>query len=249
MQEWIVTAIKIASYIIVAFIIWAIFSRFITRGINKATRTIKGARKIDQSREKTIFKVVLSIVKVTLILVVTFLVLSELGVNIAPLLAGAGIIGFAISFGSQSIVKDFISGMFILVEDQFRVGDVIEIDDLRGIVKELNLRHTVLKSFEGDLIFVPNNVIQKVKNFRDTSRISVVFEEVDARKAKDELLVKINELHANESFKTKFIHSCTLKVRQLTETSVKVYGNVIPPNKKEIEGILRDTPITKIQKF
>jgi len=55
--------------------------------------------------------------------------------------------------------------MFILIEDQFRVGDIIETDDLRGIVKELNLRHTVLKSFDGDLIFVPNSIIQEVKNF------------------------------------------------------------------------------------
>jgi len=105
MQEWIVTTIKIASYIISAFIIWVIFSKFITRGVNKAARTIEGARKIDQSRQKTVFKVLLSIVKVALILVVVFLVLSELGVNIAPLLAGAGIIGFAISFGSQALSR------------------------------------------------------------------------------------------------------------------------------------------------
>jgi len=75
----------------------------------------------------------------------------------------------------------------------------------------------------------------------------VVFEEVDAHKAKEELQAKINELYADESLKGKLIPSSVLRVRQLTETSVKVYGNVVPPNKKELEDIIKSTSVTKIQ--
>jgi len=87
-----------------------------------------------------------------------------LGVDIGPLLAGVGIIGVAISLGAQNLVKDMINGFFILMEDQFSVGDVITIGDASGLVERMNLRITQLRSTDGELITVPNSSILEVRN-------------------------------------------------------------------------------------
>lgn len=90
--------------------------------------------------------------------------LSTLGVNIGPLLAGVGIIGVAISLGAQNLVKDMINGFFILLEDQYSVGDVITLGDASGLVEKMNLRITQLRSIDGELITLPNSSISEVRN-------------------------------------------------------------------------------------
>jgi small-conductance mechanosensitive channel len=92
------------------------------------------------------------------------MVLSELGVNIAPLIAGAGVVGVALGFGAQSLVKDFLSGMFMLMEDQYGVGDVIDVGDAVGVVERVTLRITVLRDVEGTVWYVPNGEILRVGN-------------------------------------------------------------------------------------
>ena len=92
------------------------------------------------------------------------LVLSELGVSLGPILAGAGIMGLAVGFGAQTLVKDVISGFFILLENQFRVGDVIEVSGVSGAVESINLRTTVLRDVEGRIHVVPNGSIAVVTN-------------------------------------------------------------------------------------
>jgi small conductance mechanosensitive channel len=94
-----------------------------------------------------------------------FMVLGEVGIELGPLIAGAGILGVAIGFGSQSLVKDFLSGVFILVEDQFGVGDVIELDgETSGVVDAVSLRTTRVRSVDGTLWHVPNGEIRRVGN-------------------------------------------------------------------------------------
>jgi len=94
-----------------------------------------------------------------------FLILSEVGIEIAPLLAGAGVIGVALGFGSQSLVKDFLSGMFILVEDQFGVGDIVDLDgETSGTVEAVSLRTVRLRSVDGTVWHVPNGSIGRVGN-------------------------------------------------------------------------------------
>ncbi|HKV74659.1 MAG TPA: mechanosensitive ion channel family protein [Gemmatimonadales bacterium] len=95
---------------------------------------------------------------------VTFLLVLNVFVNIGPLLAGAGILGLAFSFGAQSLVKDVIAGFFILVENQFAVGDVIEISGKSGSVERMTLRVTVLRDGEGTMHVVPNSAITTVSN-------------------------------------------------------------------------------------
>jgi small conductance mechanosensitive channel len=94
-----------------------------------------------------------------------FMVLGEVGIELGPLIAGAGILGVALGFGSQSLVKDFLSGVFILVEDQFGVGDIIELDgQTSGVVDAVSLRTTRVRSVDGTLWHVPNGEIRRVGN-------------------------------------------------------------------------------------
>jgi small conductance mechanosensitive channel len=91
-------------------------------------------------------------------------ILGELGVAIGPIVAGAGIAGIAVGFGAQALVKDMISGFFMLLENQYRVGDVIGIADVTGVVEAINLRTTVLRDVEGRVYIVPNGTIGVVTN-------------------------------------------------------------------------------------
>jgi len=99
--------------------------------------------------------------------------LSVLGVDLVPLLAGAGIVGLAISLASQNLIKDFINGFFILIEDQYAVGDVVVIDGIGGFVENMNLRITQLRNEEGRLITIPNGTVSIVENLtKDWSRVN-----------------------------------------------------------------------------
>ena len=93
-----------------------------------------------------------------------FLILGELGVDLAPLLAGAGVAGLAIGFGAQSLVKDVVSGIFILLEDQYAVGDIVDLGEATGVVEDVSLRTTRLRAVDGVVWYVPNGEILRVGN-------------------------------------------------------------------------------------
>ncbi|MEJ7798342.1 MAG: mechanosensitive ion channel domain-containing protein [Solirubrobacteraceae bacterium] len=118
-----------------------------------------------EQRINALTSVLRSVAGFVVLLFACFAVLSEIGVDVAPLLAGAGVVGVALGFGSQSLVKDFLSGMFILVEDQFGVGDVVELDGTTtGMVEAVSLRTTRLRAEDGTVWHVPNGAIIRVGN-------------------------------------------------------------------------------------
>jgi small-conductance mechanosensitive channel len=117
-----------------------------------------------EQRATTLGDVVSGVVRAAVWWVAALVVLDELGINLAPLLAGAGIAGLAVGFGAQSLVKDVISGLFILLEDQYGVGDVVALGDAAGTVEDLTLRVTRLRSVDGTVWFVPNGEIRRVGN-------------------------------------------------------------------------------------
>ena len=118
-----------------------------------------------QLRISTISSVTKSMIIVAWLVVGVLVGLSVIGVNIAPLLAGAGLIGVAISLASQNLIRDAINGFFIILEDQYAVGDVVGIGDATGFVEAINLRITQLRDTEGRLITVPNSEIRTVTNY------------------------------------------------------------------------------------
>ena len=115
-----------------------------------------------EQRAETLRHIIRSVVKFALIVFVGLTISSELGFNMGPLLASVGIVGVAIGFGAQSLVKDVISGFFILLEDQYGVGDVIKIGEHSGMVEHMSLRATVLRNLEGQVHVIPNGTIQSV---------------------------------------------------------------------------------------
>lgn len=105
-----------------------------------------------------------SVGKVVIVFLAAMVVLSRMGVNVAPILASAGIVGLAVGFGAQSLVKDVISGFFIIMEDQYGVGDVIQVGESSGLVEKMNLRITQIRNQHGSLITIPNGAITTVTN-------------------------------------------------------------------------------------
>ncbi|MSQ31886.1 MAG: mechanosensitive ion channel family protein [Dehalococcoidia bacterium] len=119
-------------------------------------------------------RVVSSAVSTVVIMMAFFMIISELGVNIAPLLAGAGIIGLALAFGAQNMVRELLAGVFIVMEDQFRVGDVVSIAGVSGLVEDFNLRRTVLRDFDLTVHSMPNGEIKTSSNLtRFRSRVNL----------------------------------------------------------------------------
>ena len=122
-----------------------------------------GARRAQ--RVETIGHVMSSVATVIIFVITVFVILGQLGVDIAPMVAGAGVVGVALGFGAQSIVRDFLSGLFMVVEDQFGVGDMIDVGDgVTGEVEGFTLRVTRLRDVEGNVWHVPNGAITRVGN-------------------------------------------------------------------------------------
>jgi len=127
-----------------------------------------------RARLGTILNVTLQTARFMILLVALLMVLSTLGVNIAPLLAGLGVMGLALSLGAQTLIKDMIGGILILLEDQFNIGDAVKIGDETGVVEKLSLRATYLRDIEGRLILIPNGDVRIVSNVaRDWGRAIV----------------------------------------------------------------------------
>ena len=126
------------------------------------------------SRAKTLAGVAASVVRILVFSIAGLMVLDTLGINLGPFLAGASIVGVALGFGAQSLVRDFLSGFFILAEDQYGVGDTVTIADVLGTVEEVSLRTTRLRGMDGTVWYVPNGEIRKVGNSaKDWSRAIV----------------------------------------------------------------------------
>jgi len=160
-------------------------------------------RKVQRAR--TMGSVLKSVVSIVVFVIATLMVLSELGQNIAPLLASAGILGVALGFGSQSLVKDFLSGMFMLFEDQYGVGDVIDVGEASGTVEAVSLRVTRVRDVNGTVWYVRNGEIPRVGNMsqnwaRTVLDVAVGYHE-DLAKVRRVLEEIAHDLWDDEDFK------------------------------------------------
>lgn len=115
-------------------------------------------------RLATVSSTLASAATVAIFAIAGLVVLSELDINLGPMLAGAGIAGIAIGFGAQNLVRDVLAGLFVIIEDQYGVGDIIDVGKTSGVVEELTLRVTKLRDIEGTLWFVPNGIVAEVGN-------------------------------------------------------------------------------------
>jgi small-conductance mechanosensitive channel len=136
--------------------------RFVLTLRLRAPLRVRSARM--EQRARTIADAVAGIWRVIVGVVATLMILGEVGLDLAPLLAGAGIAGLAIAFGAQALIRDYLSGLFILLEDQYGVGDVVTIGTASGTVEDLDLRVTRIRSSDGTVWFIPNGDIRQVGN-------------------------------------------------------------------------------------
>lgn len=181
--SWLVTVIQIALALIIGRLCNRIVQRALTHMMNERRRS---PLKLDQRRTQTIGRLLNNIAAYTINFVLILIILGQFGINLAPVLAGAGVLGLAIGFGAQSLVKDVITGFFIIFEDQFGVGDVVQTGAFKGTVEEIGLRVTRIRSEAGEVHIIPNGTIQQVTNYslhNSVATIDVpVSNEADIRK-------------------------------------------------------------------
>jgi moderate conductance mechanosensitive channel len=171
---------KILLVLVVAYALTRLIRAIASKTADLQIRKLTPGVRVQQVR--TVAGVITSISVFVIFFVAALEVLSLLGLNLGPMLASAGIAGLAIGFGAQTLVKDFINGFFILLENQYDIGDNVRIAGVKGIVERMSLRQTVLRDEDGTIHMVPNSAIQIVSNAtRDWSqlplRITVAYSE------------------------------------------------------------------------
>lgn len=168
------------SILLIIFIF--VLARFAVKVLHKSIEKVilqrmKNLHPGQERRFNTVGKLLKNTVSYIIYFIMSLLILAELGISLGPLLAGAGIAGVAIGFGAQSIVKDVITGFFIVIEDQFAVGDTIQTGSFKGVVEVIGLRTTRIVSENGEVHIIPNSAINQVTNYSiNKSKLSVALE-------------------------------------------------------------------------
>jgi moderate conductance mechanosensitive channel len=185
--------ISTATVLVIALVLWESFVSAIERYLN---RIGSDGRPVARSaRARTLLPLLRTIVLIVLITIVALIVLSEFGVNIAPLLAGAGVVGLAIGFGSQALIKDFITGVFILLEDTLAVGDVVDVSNGHsGVVEAISMRAIRLRDQAGTVHTVPFSEVTTVKNLTKDYSYYVLDVGVSYREDTDEVIALLKQV-------------------------------------------------------
>jgi small-conductance mechanosensitive channel len=175
--SWLVShGIPILIIVVVGAVLWFALNKFLPPIVRRAVART-GYKESKEGREKranTLLSIFKGIVRVFIAIVAIMMILDEVGVAVTPVLAGFGIVGVAIGFGAQYLIRDLIAGMFIILENQYRVGDVARVADVAGLVEEINLRKTVLRDLDGIVHHIPNGEIRIASNFtRHFARVNL----------------------------------------------------------------------------
>jgi len=167
--------IRILIIAAVGTVLWFALNKFLPPVVGRLMATTKGESKEGiKKRRDTLVGVLTGVGRVFIVIVAVMMILDEAGVPIASALVGLGIAGLAIGFGAQYLIRDLIAGMFIILENQYRVGDVARVADVAGLVEEVTLRKTVLRDLDGIVHHVPNGEIRIASNFtRHYARVNL----------------------------------------------------------------------------
>lgn len=151
--------------IISSYLAYELVKTFLPQFIERSIRFFAYGDEDELSRRtQTLSRITVSTVGIIIIISATLMILAEIGLKVYPILAGAGIAGIAIGFGAQSLIKDLLNGSFIILEDQYRKGDVVKIADISGLVEDVNLRRTVLRDLDGTVHTIPNSLVGTASN-------------------------------------------------------------------------------------
>ncbi|MGD9393574.1 MAG: mechanosensitive ion channel family protein [Dehalococcoidia bacterium] len=241
--------IRIAAILLVGWFVYKILGiimpifirRYVTQ---KSKRRTKGYMR---QRANTLGRVVTQAIGLFLLTIAFFMILSELNLDITPLLAGAGVAGIAIGFAAQNSIRDFIGGFVIMMEDHYNVGDIIKVADITGNVEELGLRRTVLRDLKGILHVVPNGEIRVSSNYtRSISRaffeVGVAYKE-DLDQVMDIVRITWEEMAKDPDWKAKIISETPwlLRVEEFGDSGIiiRAVGDTRPMEQWAVLGEFR----------
>ena len=191
--DWFSTSgLRIVFIAIGTFVLLALLKRAVAKLHSTYEGTLPTPAQI--KRANTLTHIVRDVARIVIFFVGITMILSEVGIDLKPLLGAAGLGGLAIGFGAQSLVKDLISGFFILLENSVRVGDVVEVAGVSGVVEEIELRAIKLRDLSGNLHVVPNGAIDKVKNMTKDYSYYVFDLGVAYREDVDEVMKVLKEI-------------------------------------------------------
>jgi small conductance mechanosensitive channel len=208
--EWIAlagTGLRIFIIALLSLLILALAHKMIRAFRLYVSKSVRSAEEV--RRIETLGRVFRYITSVVVTLVAGTLILGELGISVAPILGAAGVIGLAVGFGAQSLIKDYFNGFFLLLEDQIRQGDVVEAGGHGGLVEEVTLRYVRMRDYDGNVHFIPNGSITTVTNKSRGFAYAVVDVGVAYRENADEALAVMRtagaELKADPVFGPKIL--------------------------------------------
>ncbi|HET6622631.1 MAG TPA: mechanosensitive ion channel family protein [Candidatus Saccharimonadales bacterium] len=199
-------------------------------------------------RRDTLKNMLTVIWKVTVTIITVFVMIRTAlpHVDLTPLFASAGIIGIALGFGAQSIIKDFLAGVFIITENQYRVGDYVEIDGLEGTVVRLTIRLTVLRAFDGDVHYITNGDIQHVTNMTmEFGKVNFALK-LDPATDIEKMIKTVNhvgeQITSEEAWQDKITEAPMFyQITNITGSYIEIYvlGKTITAHQWDVEGELR----------
>lgn len=168
--------------------------------VNRIFQNREGGKiQFQQRRVDTLRVLTNNIISYTIYFLAILMVLKQLGIDLQPVLVSAGVLGLAVGFGAQSLVRDVITGFFIIFEDQFAVGDTVTINNFNGTVQEIGLRVTRIRSWTGEVHIIPNGQITQVTNFSILNTVAVV----DVSVAHEENIAQVEQVIAEVAQKVK----------------------------------------------
>jgi len=201
-------ALRVGVIALVAVVLRWLAARAITRGVAGMRRREIGSKRVD-ARASAVASVFSNLTTWTVVVIAVLLALGEVDVQLAPLLAGAGVAGVAIGFGAQSLVRDVLAGIFVLIEDQYGVGDTVDLGEATGEVESVGLRITTVRDIDGTLWYVRNGEIARVGNMSQdyaVARIEVpVALKADLHEAENVALEAAREAIKDEAIAAKVI--------------------------------------------
>ena len=240
--------LTIVVILVVGIVLWIVLKKIVPPLVRRImTRPQKGeSREGLRRRAETLQGVFLGIGRIIIILLVVFMLLSEMDIAIGPILAGFGVAGIAVGFGAQYLIRDLIAGVFILMENQYRIGDVARVADVTGLVEEINLRKTVLRDLDGIVHHVPNGEIRVASNYsRHFARVNLnisVSYGTDLDSAIEVINRVCKQIAEEEQWKPLFRSvPQVLRVDSLGDSGIdiKIIGDVQPLQQWNIMGQLR----------
>jgi small conductance mechanosensitive channel len=261
------TLIRIVLVLVFALILRAVLLasvRRIVTGVVTGVRGKSAAKVVSESpvekarvvqRTKTMGSVLSNFITWTITIIAVIQVLGELGVAVGGLIAGAGIIGAAIGFGAQSLVRDLITGLFIVFEDQYGVGDIVDLGEVKGSVEAVGLRVTQVKDFEGTLWYVRNGEISRVGNkSQGWSRVVLdlaIDLNTDRAKATATLLAAAAEVQASPAYSASIVSDAEVwgvHTFNGDEVVLRLVMQVDHKVQDEIARALREAALTQLKK-